>query len=162
MPNTPIYEIPYLSPNDPPDIAGISQAIAERVEAVLQGQLTQPSLQTNLPITLGTNWSQLVNEYQDLKIGNKTIRKLHLQLQYNGTANIVGGSNSNIADTTLATITNAADRPAIAEYGEARYSNCGGTWQCTTTGVIIATDIPSGGVVSQNDTVQIDMFYLLP
>lgn len=39
MPNTPIYSIPYLGLDDAPDIAGVSQGIAEAVEGALHGNL---------------------------------------------------------------------------------------------------------------------------
>lgn len=164
MPATPTYGLAYPALTDPPDAPGQLQALAEGVEAELarvdndvENAITDTGLLTNLSITPATGWTVGVKEHRIIA----GVMYLRLSLDRSG-GELSGSAAGNIADTPMATLTSAGQRPQVSQMASVRFSNTGGTVQLSaSTGEITLTDLHTNGSVGTGNTGQMNFVYPL-
>lgn len=78
-----------------------------------------------------------------------------------GTGNITATAKGNIADVTVATITNSALRPAGTYYGQFDYGPGlgSGAIRVGTDGTVVMTDFYPDGVIEAGRQIQVDAVY---
>lgn len=158
MGTTPVHNIPYPDDDDDTDVPEDFQATAEAVDTALTNLVPNTGVLTNLAITAGTGWTLASREH----VIDGRIMFMHATFTRSG-AQIDASDEGNITDTTLGTIDNAADRPAMDVYGTGRASLTSGAAQCSAAaGVIRLTDMHSTSRIETAHEVNVYFVWPLP
>lgn len=160
---TTLYGFPYPGPDDPDNVPGDIQALAEAIEATISGLITDTGDQSNLSVTPGANWAVSSAAYRVL-LGKLML--VTFNVTYSGadiTAGAAGDTHpGNMADTTMLTVQDTAKRPTTNQIAEAKATFTGGTAQLNTAGVLQIVDMHTSSKISSGDNVLTSFCYGLP